>query len=250
MKNRVLFSSLAAVAGLAVSANAQVNTTSSSSVTMTVHYLGDTGDNDGLLEPGEKGILSFDISYTGRNTVGSWSQAFQGQTTGTLRGLGGGFVDLVGTGGTAGTWSNDPNDPGGNGTLLQNGAFAIADGTPGANGVTNIQFGQLPTTAGGINTTGPFTPMWQALWTPASYADRFVSFNGQAAVAAGANPFSVLFKTIFLPDPPAPDRQLVISAFTLQNSFVGSGGIHVVPTPSSLALLGLGGLIAGRRRRR
>ena len=85
MKNRVLFSSLAAVAGLAVSANAQVNTTSSSQVTMVVHYLGDTGDNDGLLEPGESGIISFDIGFTGRNTVGSWSNAFQGQTTGTLR---------------------------------------------------------------------------------------------------------------------------------------------------------------------
>ena len=250
MKNRVLLSSLVAVAGLAVNATAQPNTTGGSVVTMTTRYAGDTGDNDGLLEPGESAIIEFDIAYTGRNTVVSWSNSIQGQTTGTLRGLGGGFVDLVGTGGTAGSWGVDPADPGGTGQMLQNIDFFISDGVTTANGIRDIQFGQLPSTAAAIKTLGPFVPMFHALWTPASYADRLVSFNGQAALAAGAFPFSVLSKTVFVPNPPGPDQQLVISAFTLQNSFLGSGNIHIVPTPSSLALLGLGGLVAGRRRRR
>lgn len=246
MKTRAILA-LTAAAGLAGVANAQT-TTSASSVTMTVFFAGDVGgDNDGIVEPGERAQLGIAISWTGFNTVGSFTPAVSGATSGTLRGLGGGFVDLLGTGGVAGTWDDNPN--GANAQGVQNALFdAGVLGTPGPNGLANVQFAQLPSSANGINTLQfpAGAPIWLAQWTPADYSARNVSFNGQAALAAGSTPFSVLFRIVNSAGGVGVASAFVVGANT---SFVGSGNIPIAPAPSSLALLGLGALVAGRRRR-
>jgi hypothetical protein len=246
MKTRAILA-LTAAAGLAGVANAQT-TTSSSSVTMTVFFGGEApgGNGNGTIEPGESALIGIAVAWTGFNTVGSFSPAVSGATSGTIRGLGGGFVDLVGAGGVAGTWDMDPNT---NGYGVQNPSFDPGVmGNAHANGVSNIQFAQLPSSVNAINTSQfpAGSPIWLGLWTPSDYSARNVSFGGQAAAAAGGLPFSVLFRILNQAGSPA-----VASAFVTSGniSFTGTGDIAIAPAPSSLALLGLGALVVGRRRR-
>lgn len=275
MKTRALVTGLIAAAGLAASANAQ-STTTGSAVTCTVQYMGDTSlyaggtvsDHDGIVEPGEGALLRINISYTGRNTTATFGPGGTGNV-GTIRGLGGGFIDLIGSGGTLGAFDNsfvygsgtdangDPENwtygPSNSFSPTQHpdvvGNFAVGNywGVPNGNGVglgpnfINAQFGQLPPSATSINAAGPsIIGIFSLVWAPIDYSARNVSFNGQASLAAGAFPFSVLFRNA---------ANQAVSAFTVSNTFVGSGPISVAPTPSSLALLGLGALVIGRRRR-
>src|SRR5262245_31876643 len=94
MKSRAILA-LTAVAGLASAASAQV-ITQNSTASFTLSFQ-DTGNNNGVVEPGESALITMSVSFTGQNTIGTFSPPIGTFTSGTIRGLGAGFVDLNGT---------------------------------------------------------------------------------------------------------------------------------------------------------
>lgn len=246
MKTRAILA-LTAVAGLAAVANAQ-STTSSSTISVNLSFVEVDGSGtpvanpNGTVDFGESALITMDISFTNQNTVGTFTPNIGTFGSGTIRGFGSGFLDLNGTNNAAGTWNVDQN--------AGYGAAADWDVTGGqgngssANGganLQNIQVGQFAATPGGIVTTNPIAAIWTGIWTPGDYSARTVVFNSAGAGAAGASIASVLFRL---------NAGTAAGAFVTANSLtLGSVSIPVAPAPSSLALLGLGGLIAGRRRR-
>lgn len=247
MKTRSILA-LTAVAGLAAMANAQAPSTTGSTMTYT---LGVTviGGNAALpLEPGESALIQLNVGISGQNTTASYTPPSPAPGSGTIRGIGSGFIDFNGTannGGNAqGTWNTDFVNPGlGPIADLWDLVGSTAWGTPANSGanLTNIQFGQFPTSAAGIFTTNPVNLMYQALWTPNSYANRTVTFNIAAAAASQGNPSSVMFKTL-------NGTTQGVAGVNCLSAFNGIS-FAVIPAPSSLALLGVGGLLVGRRRR-
>jgi hypothetical protein len=237
---------IAAFAGLTMNAAAQTTTTSSTvTVTLSFSEVDTSGfpvaTPNGNLEPGEGALITMGISFTGQNTVGTFQPNIGTFGSGTIRGFGSGFFDLIGTN-SQGTWLLD-----------QGQGFGVSDdwditggqgnGTPDGGGGTlrNLQMGQFTATPGGINSTNPITAIWSGVWIPSSYALRLVSFATTGAVPAGTSIVSVLFR---------------LNAGTAAGAYVTSGGlvhgsvnIPILPAPSGLALLGLAGLTAGRRRR-
>src|ERR1051326_2882547 len=168
MKTRALVTGLIAAAGWATAASAQT-TTSSGTCTLTVVYLGEdpavANNGNGIIDPGEAALIGINCVWGTINTTGSFSPAVGTTTSGTIRGHGGGFVDLLGTQAvgsvdTTGTWDNDPN--GANGYGVQNGSFIETggNGSPTGNNLRNIQWGQLPTSNTGINTSNA-VPGWR-----------------------------------------------------------------------------------------
>jgi hypothetical protein len=240
MKTRAILA-LTAVAGLAAGASAQ-STTSSTNMTFTLHW-DDTGNHNGQLEPGESALLTLDASFTNQNTVGQFQPNIGTFGSGTIRGLGSGFLDLNSSGGDAsGTWNVD-----------QNAGFGVVgdwdvtggqgNGTSASGGaqLQNVQFGQFAATPSAINTTNPILAVWSGTWTPNNYNARTVTFTPAGAVAAGTAISSVTLRL---------SASGVASVFVVPANLSFAGvSIPVVPAPSSLALLGLGGLVAGRRRR-
>jgi hypothetical protein len=236
MKTRAILA-LTAAAGLAGVANAQTQT-QNSTVSFTLSFQ-DTGNHDGIVQPGESALITMNVSFTGQNTVGSFAPPVGTFSSGTIRGLGAGFVDLTGTannGGNAnGNWDvTDAIDP--TWDLIGSAAW----GTPASAGsnLQNVQFGQFPTGPNAINTTNPINAVWHGTWTPASFTSRTVTFTVGDGAASGGFGASVLFRT---------GSSSLASAFALES--YGNVTIPVAPAPASLALLGLGGLVAGRRRR-
>src|SRR5262249_50981908 len=177
---------LAAFAGLSGAASAQVPTTQNSTVSFVLSFQ-DTGNHNGILEPGESALITMNVSFTGQNTVGSFTPPVGSFSSGTIRGLATGFVDLNGTannGGNAnGNWNvQDAIDP----TWDLIGPTGW--GTPAAAGsnLQNIQFGQFPFSPDVINTQNPIDNVWHATWTPASLAVRTVTFTvGDGAASGG-----------------------------------------------------------------
>jgi MYXO-CTERM domain-containing protein len=98
--------------------------------------------------------------------------------------------------------------------------------------ITGITAGQIhfppPVPANPANPIKVF----EATWSTANFAIRTVD------LATRTTRFDVYISATS----PASQSRLT----TLME---GAGGIEVVPAPSALALLGLGGLVAGRRRR-
>ncbi len=105
------------------------------------------------------------------------------------------------------------------------------DGTLGANNViTGIESFQLPPLFNpNFDASNPIA-LYQIVWTPADYTGKFVTFSSQ----------NHLNFDVYTDD---------FGTSVPYNGEVFSGLIKVVPAPASLALLGLGGLVAGRRRR-
>src|SRR5438105_7488387 len=102
------------ICGLAAAAHAQ-SFTNDSTVTMSLRWLeANTSGNplpnpNGVLEPGEHAFIALDVSFSNQFQTASFAPAIAGFTTGTILGLGGGSVDIVGTGGTHGVFNiNNP----------------------------------------------------------------------------------------------------------------------------------------------
>lgn len=190
--------SLIAVAGIAAAASAQGTITYSWSVS-------DTGNADGVIEPGESALLTMVATMDPGRT-----------------GFAGSIFDIVG-GMNWDTGSVDSYD-----NLLD---ALTDDGTLQANGdITGIEAFQLPPLFNpdfvGDN---PIT-LYQITWTPNDYTARDVS-------VADANHLN---------------NDVYTDTFGTSVSYTGvpgAGTFSVVPAPASMALLGLGGLVAGRRRR-
>jgi hypothetical protein len=244
MKTRAILA-LTAVAGLAGMANAQAPQTNGASLIYDLSATVVGGNGTFPLEPGESALIKFNVTMTGQNTTASYTPPSPAPGSGTIRGIGSGFIDFVGTansGGNAqGTWNTDFVNPGfgpiaDGWDLVGPGAW----GTPqnsGAN-LINIQFGQFPLNAAAIVTANPVNLMFQALWTPTSYAARTVTWGMAPSLASQGHASSVMFKT----------STTGVAGVNCLDAFNGTS-FAVIPAPSSLALLGLGGLLAGRRRR-
>jgi hypothetical protein len=247
MKTRVLAAmGLAALAGVA---NAQSTTNATVNYTLT---WGDTGDNDGVVEPGESARVRMTVAFTPAvGTVIGYTPAGGGSATGTLMGFGSAFVDFNLAQANGGTLTTTGSTGGiANGRA---GAWAVVpggNGTVSGDSIINVQPAQFPfnsepfdpdNNTTGVRTTNPIANIYTFVWTPASYASRTVTVGMTASVPANGNAAAVMIRTN--PDTSLPPTA-VAALFNL-----GSASIPVVPAPSSLALLGLGGLIAGRRRR-
>jgi MYXO-CTERM domain-containing protein len=241
MKTRAILA-VAAAAGLAGVANAQ-SVTTDSTITISLSATDFGGNGNGIVEPGESALLTMNVDFTNQNTVATFNPSIGSFGSGTVRGFGSAFLDLHGTGGAEGSWNVDPNGTtprGVDGTW----DLAGAEGTPenGGADLTNIQMGQFPPTAGAINTTNPVNAIWTGEWTPNDFSARTVSFSLAGNAAAGAFISSVMLKL---------NNTLAAGVYVdAAHLNLGTVNVQVAPAPGSLALLGLGGLVAGRRRRR
>ena len=94
---------------------------------------------------------------------------------------------------------------------------------------------------------------WRGVWNPASYATRTVNFKGRQSVAVPSgqgNSFLVQYGTGYVDptDPTAGSWDLYLAKY-VGSDFQTGVNIPIAPAPSSIALIGLGALVAGRRRR-
>jgi hypothetical protein len=251
---------LAVVGGAAALANAQAGSNPPVTVTYTLTWTevsavapyGPVGNPNGQLEPGEGARFAFTANMSpAPGTAITYSTSFLTGSAGA--GIVGGFwagdLNLTGGGGgasAAGTWLvNQNTSPSGNplrlGVLPPFAAgFPTSSGTANANGsgITDIQPAQFGADSSGLNSANPTPTMWRGLWIPTDYTSRTVPF----ALSIG----SLGLQTLIF----AQDNTVTFPVPIPANSNYGNGvNVPIVPAPSSLVLLGLGGLVAARRRR-
>jgi len=168
------------------------------------------------------GLFAGDLNVTVSEATGGWSNGSSSFQTAVKRQI----LSPYATGGGNGLVNGDP----------------VGTGPSGA--VTDIQPAQFGADAA-ILDHGNGVVAWRGLWIPSSYTSRTVNFN----VGLGTLGFLTRIYAIDNnygnggPNDPLP---IALNVATL---FGPGASAQVVPGPSSLALLGLGGLIAARRRR-
>lgn len=193
---------------------------------------------NGQLDPGEGVRLRLNLTVT--PGIGSPATFVPPPApgSGTIAGLGSAFFDLLQTNAQGGTWSNFTRTPG------FNIGGAASQGTPNLDGsLSAVQVGQFVLPGQFANSTNPLNNVWQATWNPSNYTIRNITFQAVPALASGGNHSSILIQ--YGPDP-ENDPQYVAK---FVGADFGSIVIPVMPTPSSLTLLGLAGLAAAHRRR-
>jgi hypothetical protein len=225
---------LAAVAGSAAMANAQALMTFNWSFTeVLANTTTPVANPNGLIEPGEGAELRLSVSFS--PAVGS---AFQyspppGTGNGTVGGLSSIFFDLSASAGHNGTFHN----------LSRLSAWGIGGiGSIVTDGVNAAQAGQFPLPGQTANPANPINNIWRVRWTPTDYTSRNVTFTAGKAAASSGTGAGLYIEYGGDPEDPAYISVAVAGNF-------GSIQVPVVPSPSSLALLGLGGLVIARRRR-
>jgi hypothetical protein len=165
---------------------------------------------------------------------------------GGLGGLWGGDIDIVGSGTDVnGTWS--ANLPAFHADVRRRtlapytAAGAIGFGTATSSSVTDIQPAQFGAIAASLD-HGNNLVVWTGMWVPNSYAERTVTFTPQlGSLGLETQVYAIDNLNEF-------GFELPI-ALRVTTNFGAALQVPIVPAPSSLALLGLGGLIAARRRR-
>lgn len=245
MKNRIALA-LVAAAGFAGVANAQTITQSWRAVVVPASYTYDGvafPASGGSLDvnPGQAVLFVFSASFT--------PNAGTALAGNTVRGIGATLTSL----------SNSSNAAGSYGPLTAGGDAGIASVNIGDNGHIINATSAVTVNAGGISglgiiAAGPLsgsggltsgitadqaTDALAILWTPSNYSARTVSFNSAAAGAAGDNFLWVRQGT-------SGSVGIAVNATVSGSS---SFSVNIVPAPASAALLGLGGLVAARRRR-
>ncbi len=198
MENPMKLASLIAVAGIAAAASAQNTMTYSWSVS-------DTGNADGVIQPGEAALLTLRATMAPTPAVG----------------FAGSIYDIIGgTNWTTGSLSNLTN-------LVD--SLATGPGTLNGNNIMAIEAFQLPPFFNpNYNASNPIA-IYSLKWTPADYTSR----------------------TVVVTDANHLNNDVYVDTFGGNASYTGVAGsasFNVVPAPASLALLGLGGLVARRRR--
>jgi hypothetical protein len=178
-----------------------------------------------------------------------------GSGSGGLGGLWNGDLN-VSVSEATGTWSNNTasfqttvrrallspytaGDANGHFDGLIGGNFA---GTGPAGLVTDIQPAQFGADPAALDHSNG-TVAWRGLWIPANYSARTVNFNvalGSLGIPSSVYAIDATYGV--------GGRTLPVALKVVTNFGAGSS-VNIVPVPSSLALLGLGGLAASRRRR-
>jgi hypothetical protein len=249
---------LAVVGGAAALANGQANSTPPVTITYNLAWQEVSAvapyapvlNPNGILEPGEGARFNFNgtlnvapgtaITYSSTLNPGSSGSGFLG-------GFWGGNLNLTGDGGAAsaaGTWVLSANTvPGTNPNRLGTVppfASGNLNGSTAAGGarVENISPAQFSPDPSTLNSASPTPTMWRGLWIPTDYASRTVTFQ------LGAGSLG-LPTTLWATDTLSPTPAI----FNANSNFGTAVQVPIVPAPSSLALLGLGGLVAARRRR-
>jgi hypothetical protein len=229
---------LAVLAGAAATTLAQ-SPQVAATVSYTLHWTNSVTGDQTPLAPGQRANMWLSALMTpGVGTVVTVSpEVFvTGNTLGTLRGIQRIFLDLVGTGGAEGVWTN----------LLEHEVWGIQNGQgqPAAGGarLRNIMAGQFPAHWSGVNQTNPIPEFWSGTWTPSNYSPRTVMFTTANGSANTIWPFA---SGVLVRD----GSEIPVYAPTAADGF-GSTPIPVVPSPSALALLAMGLLLANRRLER
>jgi hypothetical protein len=230
---------LVALANLAAPAAAQEPSfTTSSTVVMPMRWVEVGGNSNGILEPGESAEVFVNFSFTNQFGQATFAPPIGTFTSGTILGLGSGFVDINGTGGTQGSFLYQP-PPKGPGYGVRTGwrLFPNGDGMLTGTGIAQIQFGQALGAPEVINTNNPVARVYRFLWTPSTYAARTVTFS-----LAGASPAASLV--------------LALDQATTGRAFVGPGNlvlgnvnIPIAPAPAAPPLLALAAAAPRRKRR-
>ncbi len=165
-----------------------------------------------------------------------------------LRGIGAATSQIQGTANANGAWA--PVDGFGAGVYNSNGTSGIAIPGSGTDADANSIIG-LGVLSNGLlsgsgaagsgisNTEG--VDVLGIIWTPNNYNDRSATFVGSPFGQALDNVMWYRNGTSNANGQSFPVNATGTSTFTVN--------ITAVPAPASLALLGLGGLVAGRRRR-
>ena len=232
MKTRALFA-LAALAGTAAVSMAQ------ESISFKLGFIevaeGTTtpvGVSDGQINPATESAriqVTFDLSPNPGGTAIWDTRGGTGQIS-TVGGLGSMLFDLVGSGGI-GTKSTF-------GKVSRRAGFALGPaGATSATGVTGAGAGQfiLP---GQTPLADDNVIVYSINWDP-----------GSDVGASGVFTYKATTQTALLDAGIRDPEENILWVNDDWSAVVSSVTIPIVPAPSTLALLGLGGLIAGRRRR-
>ncbi|MDQ7014257.1 MAG: PEP-CTERM sorting domain-containing protein [Planctomycetota bacterium] len=189
--------SVIAVAGIAAAASAQTVTYSWS--------VSDTGNGDGIIEPGESALLTMIATMDPGAT-----------------GFAGSIYDIIG----GMNWDTGSVD-----SYVNSLKDLTDDGTLQANGdITTIESFQLPPAFNGNFISDNPIELYNITWTPNDYSAR----------------------TVEVGDANHLNNDVYTDDFGTSIPYAGVDGtasFSVVPAPASMALLGLGGLVATRRRR-
>ncbi len=236
---------IVAAAGLATAANADIVQSWRAVVVPAGTYPDPLGAAVGgstlNLNPGDAVLFILSINPT-ETTVTDPSAL----PSSVLRGIGAATSQLVGTSNANGAWS--PVDGFGAGVYNSDGQQGIA--IPGSGTVSDANsikgLGVLSNgfiSGNGANGTGignaEGVDVLGILWTPNDYSGRTATFVGSPFGSAGDNAMWYRNGTSNANGQSYPVAASGSSTIT----------VNIVPAPASLALLGLGGLVAGRRRR-
>lgn len=221
MKTRAILA-LTAVAGLAAVANAQNNGNGALSFAI--------GNNN--LAPGQSTTVTVSATF---NAVGStlpWTTNGGTGQMGTVNGFNSAVFGVTGAGTGSGTWSN---------LTLGPGLVAPPFGNPGV--IAGMNVGNINA---GVGFGAPIANQPVVLWTGTFTAGNLGVVNLATAFVAVGSP----------PNGPYQGLEIALGGIVpglnvthYINTTNASGAITIVPAPASLALLGLGGLVAARRRR-
>jgi len=219
---------------------------------------------NGVVDPGEAARVRLQVTalVNGSNAVGQNTSVINPvtnqPTTGTIKGIGALTYDIVGDNGAAtanGTWGGFIGGfvgPTGNGAPFSAGTVSPGIPQPGGNTILGLGGSQFIASGAGVtaNGTNNNVQIFRGVWQPASYANRTVNFVARASVLVPAGQQnSVLFAYGVGTDQSTGDEYDLYAGKYFGSTFGNGINIPVAPAPSSLALLGLGALVAGGRRR-
>jgi hypothetical protein len=242
---------LTVTAGLSTHAAAQ-SYTADSSITMTMSWseVNSSGwavpNPDGILEPGEYALVLINsVSFTNQGGAAAFSPAIGGHNSGVITGFGGGFVDVVGSGGTVGMFNTSNPMANSNGIS----GFGIrgdwrVDGVvvnAASDGLIDVTFAQFPATPADANTANPIPRMLRFLWQPGSFAPRTARFDLQPPVIAGNN-----ISAVYLDFGDNTGSAIYVVPANLN---LGGVSIPIAPAPPTLALAAAAVAFGSRRCR-
>lgn len=255
MKTRAVLA-LATVSGLAASAQAQELIRASYSWQEVVGLTTTAVTNpNSVLDVGEGARITVNLQALVNGTSAI------GQTTtytpppppgnGTIRGIASFIYNLTGDNNAAtaaGSWGSRSVSP-----TLSTGALTGGVTNNGAS-LESFGGGQFVAPGGTANGANPITNAFRGVWQPSSYTNRTVNFIARAGTAAPTGQQNGILVAYGIAQPDPEDPATWYEQYITK--FIGSdfqNGINIpinIPAPSSAALVGLGALVAGRRRRR